>query len=151
METTLRQTRHNLILATDSLIQSFSEDSNERDPDRWQAFLVAGHRTLHGGFVLQQRYPTPGPLPWPDMTALLLEVANGTSRTAHGVADEIPAAYVVDLPPVDGEDDQVWRWLVDTVRTADPTVDSLRVLDTRAWMLDVDRDLREIVAATPSD
>ncbi|HET9900972.1 MAG TPA: FUSC family protein [Actinomycetes bacterium] len=151
VETTLRQVRHNLILATDSLIQSFSEDSNERDPDRWQAFLVAGHRTLHGSFVLQQRYPTPGPLPWPGMTALLLEVANGTSRTAQEVADEISAAHVVDLPPVEGQDDQVWRWLVDTVRTADPTVDSLRVLDTRAWMLDVDRDLREIVASTPSD
>jgi uncharacterized membrane protein YccC len=146
METTLRQARHNLILATDSLTQSLSEDTSERDQDRWHAFLVAGHRTLHGSYVLHLRYPSPGPLPWPDMTVLLLEVANGTSRTAQEVADEIHAAHVGDLPPVDAEDDQVRWWLLDTVRTADPTVDSLRVLDTRAWMLDIDGDLREIVA-----
>ena len=146
VETTLRQARRNLILATDSLTQSLSEGSNESDPDRWNAFLVAGHRTLHGSFVLQQRYPSPGPLPWPDMTALLLKVADGASRTAQEVADEMHDAHIGDLPPADAEDDQVRRWLLGTMRTADPTVDLLRVVDTRAWMLDIDGDLREIVA-----
>jgi uncharacterized membrane protein YccC len=155
-EVTLRQTRHEFRLAEDSLTQSLGEERSRSDGGRgedaydWHAFVVIGHRTLQGSHVLRRRYSHPGPLPWPEITGVLLDFADITARTAETVAEEIRTAHRTALPTAQSRRDEVASWLVDTVGGTDPTADTLRVLDTRVWLLDLDADLREIVTPARS-
>jgi hypothetical protein len=145
LESTFRRTLQDFLLAGESLTQSLTEAGGERNGERWEAFVRAGQRILHGSYVLYRNYPDPRPLPWQDMTAVLQNLGGATAQAAEAVSEEVQRAGTGQLPAVRTRTDEIHGWLIATVKGAEPTSDTLRVLDTRTWLLDVATDLSEIV------
>jgi hypothetical protein len=139
------------LLAGESLTQSLTEAGGERNGERWEAFVRAGQRILHGSYVLCRNYPDPRPLPWQDMTAFLQNLGGATAQAAEAGSEEVQRAATAQLPAVRTRTDEVHGWLIATVKGAEPTSDTLRVLDTRTWLLDVATDLSEIVGGPRDD
>jgi uncharacterized membrane protein YccC len=151
LESTFRRTLQDFLLAGESLTQSLTEAGGERNGERWEAFVRAGQRILHGSYVLCRNYPDPRPLPWQDMTAFLQNLGGATAQAAEAVSEEVQRAGTAQLPAVRTRTDEVHGWLIATVKGAEPTSDTLRVLDTRTWLLDVATDLSEIVGGPRDD
>jgi uncharacterized membrane protein YccC len=151
LESTFRRTLQDFLLAGESLTQSLTEAGGERNGERWEAFVRAGQRILHGSYVLCRNYPDPRPLPWQDMTAFLQNLGGATAQAAEAGSEEVQRAATAQLPAVRTRTDEVHGWLIATVKGAEPTSDTLRVLDTRTWLLDVATDLSEIVGGPRDD
>ncbi len=147
LESTFRRTLQDFLLAGESLVQSLTEAGGGRNGERWEAFVRAGHRILHGSYVLCRKYPDPRPLPWQDMTAILQNLGGSIAQAAEVVTKEIREAGTGQVSAVPTRTDEIRGWLIATVKGGEPTSDTLRVLDTRTWLLDVATDLPEIVGA----
>ena len=147
LESTFRRTLQDFLLAGESLVQSLTEAGGGRNGERWEAFVRAGHRILHGSYVLCRNYPDPRPLPWQDMTAILQNLGGSIAQAAEVVSKEIREAGTGQVSAVPTRTDEIRGWLIATVKGGEPTSDTLRVLDTRTWLLDVATDLPEIVGA----
>jgi hypothetical protein len=85
------------------------------------------------------------------MTAVLQDLGGATAQAAEAVSDEVGRAGTGQLPAVPTRTDEIHGWLIATVKGTEPTSDTLRVLDTRTWLLDVATDLSEIVGAPRDD
>jgi hypothetical protein len=82
------------------------------------------------------------------MTAVLQNLGRTTAQAAETVSEEVARAGTGQLPDVPTPTDEIRAWLIATVKGTEPTSDTLRVLDTRTWLLDVATDLSEIVGAS---
>ncbi|HEX3236726.1 MAG TPA: FUSC family protein, partial [Gemmatimonadales bacterium] len=151
LESTFRRTLQEFQLAGESLTQSMTEAGGERNGERWEAFVRAGQRILHGSYVLYRNYRDPRPLPWQDMTAILHNLGGATAQAAEAVSEEVQRAGTGQLLAVPTRTDEIHGWLIAIVKGAEPTSDTLRVLDTRTWLLDVATDLSEIVGDPRDD
>jgi uncharacterized membrane protein YccC len=151
LESTFRRTLQDFLLAGESLTQRLTEPGGERNGEHRDAFVRAGQRILHGSYVLCRNYPDPRPLPWRDMTAVLQNLGGATAQAAEAVSEEVHRAGTGQLAAVPTRTDEIHGWLIATVKGAEPTSDTLRVLDTRTWLLDVANDLSEIVGGPRDD
>ena len=152
LESTFRRTLQEFQLAGESLTQSLTEAGGEQNGERWEAFVRAGQHILHGSYVLYRNYRDPRPLPWQDMTAILHNLGGATAQAAEAVLpEEVQRAGTGQLLAVPTRTDEIHGWLIATVKGAEPTSDTLRVLDTRTWLLDVVTDLSEIVGDPRDD
>jgi uncharacterized membrane protein YccC len=151
LESTFRRTLQDFLLAGESLTQRLTEPGGERNGEHRDAFVRAGQRILHGSYVLCRNYPDPRPLPWRDMTAVLQNLGGATAQAAEAVSEEVHRAGTGQLAAVPTRTDEIHGWLIATVKGAEPTSDTLRVLDTRTWLLDVATDLSEIVGGPRDD
>jgi hypothetical protein len=84
---------------------------------------------------------------WQDMTAILRNLGGAIAQAAEVVSEEVRQAGTGQVSAVPTRTDEIRGWLIATVKGAEPTSDTLRVLDTRTWLLDVATDLSEIVSA----
>jgi uncharacterized membrane protein YccC len=146
LESTFRRMFQDFLLAGESLTQSLTEAGGQRNGEGWEGFLRAGHGILHGSYVLCRHYPDPRPLPWQDMTAILTDLAGATAQTAEAVSEEVRGSGSVHASALPARTDDIDGWLIATFNGAKPTPDTLRVLDTRSWLLDIATDLPEIIA-----
>jgi uncharacterized membrane protein YccC len=151
LESTFRRTLQDFLLAGESLTQRLTEPGGERNGEHRDAFVRAGQRILHGSYVLCRNYPDPRPLPWRDMTAVLQNLGGATAQAAEAVSEEVHRAGTGQLAAVPTRTDEIHGWLIATVKGAEPTSDTLRVLDIRTWLLDVANDLSEIVGGPRDD
>jgi hypothetical protein len=81
------------------------------------------------------------------MTAILQNLGGATAQAAEVVSEEVRQAGTAQVPAIPIRTDEIRAWLIATVKGAQPTSDTLRVLDTRTWLLDVATNLPEIVGA----
>ena len=73
------------------------------------------------------------------------------AQAAEVVSEEVRQVGTGQVSAVPTRLNEIRGWLIATVKGAEPTSDTLRVLDTRTWLLDVATDLSEIVGAPRKD
>ena len=145
LESTFRRTLQDFLLAGESLTQSLTEAGGERNGERWEAFVQTGNASC----TVVMSYVATTPIldaAWQDMTAILQNLGGAIAQAAEVVSEEVRQAGTGQVSAVSTRTDEIRGWLIATVKGPNP-LDTLRVLDTRTWLLDVATDLSEIVSA----
>ena len=115
-----------------------SEPAHTHPAHDWLEVLAVVQRAASDAEVLRDRYPTPGPLPWPSVSRRLVAAAEDVARAFREAAEALQA----------GSADPPDRHLADRLdaeplraRFADDPHATLRVIDAWGWMHGLSTDL----------